>query len=189
MRTLVLLICVLAGCSLFKKSTDPTRFFVLSAKEPATTPPPSSAVVGLEKVELPEYLVRDEMVTRLASNELKISDFDRWGEPLKDSFSRTLVRDLTGQLGEGHVVERPYATQPKLLLDVDVRRFERTAGNTVTLDAVWTLRDAASGETVVRKESSLRQPVSGHDTQASVAALSQALAALSAEIAGAVRVR
>jgi uncharacterized lipoprotein YmbA len=190
MRTLILLVCGLAACSLFKKTTDPTRFFVLTAKEPASAQSPSSSVVvGVAKVELPDYLVRDEMVTRLASNELKISDFDRWGEPLKDSFSRTLLRDLKSQLGDDHVVERPYApARPQLLLEVDVRRFERI-GDQAQLDATWVLRDAATNAEVVRKESILKQPLSGHDTQASVAALSQTLAALANEIAAAVRVR
>src|SRR4051812_47094948 len=129
MRTLVMVCLVAAGCSLFKKSSDPLRFFVLTAKEPATTTAPAASVrVGIDRVELPEYLVRDEMVTRLASNELKVSDFDRWGEPLKDSFARTLRHDLGNQLGDAQVVEKPYgASQPDLLLDVDVRRFERTA--------------------------------------------------------------
>src|SRR5690242_388888 len=128
MRIFVWLFLLAAGCSLFKKTSDPTRFFVLTAKEPVTKAPAATVVVGVDRVELPEYLVRDEMVTRLASNELKISDFDRWGEPLKDSFARTLRRDLGNRLGVERVVEKPYgAAQPSVILDVDVRRFERTA--------------------------------------------------------------
>src|SRR5688572_23267867 len=104
MRT-VLLVLVLSGCSVLKPVTDETRYYVLNdlpAKTPQLLGAPS---IGLEPVQLPEYLNRSELVARLGSNELKIYDSDRWGEPIKEGIERTLRRDLAVLLGAERVDE------------------------------------------------------------------------------------
>jgi uncharacterized lipoprotein YmbA len=180
----------IGACSFLKAKPDPTQYFVLTSEErkaPAATAP---RLLGVDRIELPEYLMRPEIATRTESNQLKIAEYDRWAESLKDGLSRTLRRDLERQLG-GHVLAAPFdpSHKPALVADVEVRRFERVLPVGAVLEATWTLRDGATGTVLVTQEASLRQPVTSNDTSAAVAALSSTLAALAAQIADAVRAR
>lgn len=183
-------VALFAGaCSLFGARSDPTRYFVLttsSAPRPVAAPP--TITVGIERVELPEYLVRPELVTRSGANQLRVAEYDVWGEPLKDSFARTLRRDLEKQLGVG-VSVAPFdaAARPDVAVDVEVRRFERVAGEGAVLDARWTLRDVRHGTVLAQRTASERQAVAKEDAQAAVGALSRTVDALAGEVAAAVR--
>jgi uncharacterized lipoprotein YmbA len=179
------------ACSFLKPKADPTQYFVLTSDEHDAQAAPAQKVLGVDRIELPEYLLRSELTTRTASNQLKVADYDRWGEPLKDGFSRTLRSDLESRLGAGHVVTAPFdpSHKPALIVDVEVRRFERVLPGGVELEATWSLRDGVNGTVLATKEASVHQPVAGEDTRATVSALSAALAALATQIADAVRER
>jgi uncharacterized lipoprotein YmbA len=182
----------LVACSFLKPRADPTQYFVLTSEaRPAAAAPAAAAavVLGLDQVQLPEYLQRRELVTRAASNQLTIAEFQQWGEPLKDGFTRTLRQDLENELGAGHVVAPPFdpARRPPLTVDVEVRRFERVAGRGALLEASWTLRDGKSGTTLALHDARAERPIAGDDPRATVAALSATVAALAGEIAAAAR--
>lgn len=194
MRTLRAFVCfalalpLAAGCSFLKAHPDPTRYFVLTTEEPRQPAQAAPLVLGVEHVELPEYLLRPELVTRTASNQLAISDYDRWGEPLKEGFARTLERDLESELGAGHVVAAPFdpTGRPTVTLDLEVRRFERTGTTVAVLEARWTIHDGKTGTTILSRDSRQQMPLAAADnTPATVAALSKALAACAREIAAA----
>jgi uncharacterized lipoprotein YmbA len=191
-HTPILLVVLMleASCSVLKPRSDPTQYFVLTGEEHAPRAP-ASVVIGIDRIDLPEYLRRSEIVTRTEANQLKIADYERWGEPLKDGFSRTLKTDLESRLGAGHVLVAPFdpAHRPAVTVDVDVRRFERVLPDRAVLEATWTLRDATGKGSLMTKEVRLSQPLARDDTRATVAALSQVLAALAAEIADAVLAR
>jgi uncharacterized lipoprotein YmbA len=179
----------LTACSFLQPKKDPTQYFVLTsdAKPAAATAAP--VVLGVDQVQLPEYLQRPELVTRSASNELKIAEYDQWGEPLKDGFARTLRHDLEKELGAGHVVAAPFdpANKPPLVVDIEVRRFERVDGQGAVLEASWTLRDGKSGQTLATRDARAQRPLDGDGARATVAALSGTVATLAGEVAGAAR--
>jgi uncharacterized lipoprotein YmbA len=179
------------ACSFLKPKADPTKFFVLTSEQRKAPAVPAQKMLGVDRIELPGYLTQPEIVTRTESNQVKNAEYDRWGESLKDGFSRTLRNDLENQLGAGRVLAAPFdpSHRPALILDVEVRRFERVLPDGAVLDATWSLRDGATGTVLLTKEASLRQPVARNDTETTVAALSTALNALAAEIADAVRAR
>jgi uncharacterized lipoprotein YmbA len=193
MRVPAMLVCftLAAACSFLKARSDPTRYFVLTSSERPAPSPSTAVVLGIERVQLPEYLMRPELVTRSATNQLTFAEYQQWGEPLKDGFSRTLRHDLENELGPDHVVEAPFdpASKPAVVVDVEVRRFERVAGQGAVLEATWTLRDGANGNTLVTREAHERRAVSGDDPRATVAALSGTVTALAGEVAGAARAR
>jgi hypothetical protein len=187
---LALVASLSAACSFLKPHADPTQYFVLTSEERKPAAVPAQKLLGVDRIELPEYLLRSELVTRSESNQLKIAEYDHWGEPLKDGFLRTLRSDLENQLGAGHVLAPPFdpAHRPALTVDVEVRRFERVLPEGVVLEGMWILRDT-SGAALITQEVRLRQPVARDDTSTTVAALSTALGALAGEIADAVRAR
>jgi uncharacterized protein len=183
---LALAVLLATACSFLKPHADAAQYFVLTSQESKAPASPTQIVLGVDRIELPEYLIRPEIVTRTESNQLKFTDNERWGEAIKDGFSRTLRNDLENRLGPGHVVGAPFDSRPPLVVDVEVRRFERVASEGAVLEGSWTLRDK-SGAAIVTKQMRLREPIAGDDTRATVVALSSALAALAAEIAEAAR--
>jgi uncharacterized lipoprotein YmbA len=190
-RVLCLALPLASACLIPRAGPDPTRYFVLTSENGGASGAPAQLVLGLDRIDLPEYLTRLELATRSASNQLTFAEYNRWGEAVKDGFARTLRSDLEAQLGASHIVTPPFdaANRPALTVDVEVRRFERVLPDGAVLEATWTLRDGKTGAALVAKEARVRQPVERDDAGATVAALSKTLVSLAREIADGVRAR
>ena len=182
-RIFPLLLTIVSGCSFLKPSVDPTTYYVLTPATTTTATNQKQRIVGVESVHLPEYLDRPQLVTRIGPNQLRISDIERWAEPLGDALASTLRQDLAAALPDAMVVVQPDATQHvDADVVVDVMRFERVADNAVELSVRWKLRDGAGNVQLV-KDARIRQETSDAKAAAAVAALSQALVTLAGELA------
>jgi uncharacterized lipoprotein YmbA len=185
----ILALMVAAGpaCSFLKPHSDPARYYVLTAQVRGA-PAEAERSIGLARVSLPEYLNRADLVTRTTANALAVSEFEMWAEPLRDGFRRTLSADLGGLMGADRVIGSPWdsAHPPDLAVDVEVRRFERVGNAGVELEAVFKVTPK-SGAPVAIHQSTLRRPVAAPGTDAMVAAMSQTVADLAAQIAAAAR--
>jgi uncharacterized lipoprotein YmbA len=178
------------GCRALLPKSAKTDFFLLTVPGPSARAAPAAASpsVMLGPVALPEYLDRPELVTRLASNQVRVEDLELWAEPLRDSFPRTVQENLATLLGGSRVQHLPWSGEspPDLVVSVEVGRFEKTAGGHVELSARWMICDGR-GEKCLRRATSLSYVINGTTTQAAVASMSEALTALSREIAGEVQ--
>jgi uncharacterized protein len=177
----------LGGCTLLAPRPDASRYFVLHAAAAPGGPAPGVSV-GLGPVTLPAYVRRPEILTRASAAELRPSDVERWGEPLEDAVPRVLGRNLALELGTLDVRLFPWfrEDQPELQVAVDVERFERE-GDEGVVAARYEVRDLRAGGRTLTREAEHRAPAASGDAGATVDALSAALAALSRELAGAVR--
>jgi uncharacterized lipoprotein YmbA len=185
-RALALILAL--GCQSVLGKSERSDFYVLTALEPPpSTPSVLVPSILLGPVVLPAYLDRRELVTRLGSNQLRAEDLELWAEPLRDSLSRTLERDLTAILGAGRIQRLPWTgpSPPELAVAVELRRFEKTSSGRVELEAHWTISQGRGVAQRLRRETRLSLPA-GASTQAAVASLSQALVTLSREIAAGV---
>ena len=191
---IILLVCFIsAGCSFLEVKPDPSRFFALTslprtgqtAQDATVT---NQLILGIGPIKLPGYLDRQQMVTRISQNRFAVAENDRWAEPLDENFSRVLSQNLSILLQTDRIVAYPWlrSQQPTYQVQVEVLRFERNEEQTVELWARWTILDDAR-KTIGRKESYLTKPVGDKSTEASVAALSEAVADLSRDIANAIR--
>jgi uncharacterized protein len=191
---IILLVCfVPAGCSFLEARPDPSRYFALAslprtgqrAQDAAGTNP---LVLGIGPIKFPGYLDRQQMVTRISQNRFAVAENDRWAEPLEENFSRVLSQNLSILLQTDRIVPYPWVRgqQPTYQVQVEVLRFEPNAEQIVELWARWSIMDGAK-KTISLKESYLTQPARDKSTEASVAALSETVADLSREIAGAIR--
>ena len=191
---LILLVCFIsAGCSFLEVKPDPSRFFALTslprtgqtAQDAAET---NQLVLGIGPIKFPGYLDRQQMVTRISQNRFAVAENDRWAEPLEENFSRVLSQNLSILLQTDRIVSYPWvrSQQPTYQVQVEVLRFERNEEQTVELWARWTILDDAR-KTIGFKEFYLTKPVRDKSTEASVAALSEAVADLSRDIASAIR--
>ena len=187
---------LLTACSLNPK-TDPTRYYVLSnlADDPTLLAGVQAAEtlaldlrVGIRPVSFPSYLKRSRMVTRLATNELQYMETERWSEPLEEAFHYALAVDLGAILGPSEVILHPwYSTEePDFVVMVDVVRFERDGQGTAHLIVQWELRDAW-GDIVTSEAFTAAEGADAGAIATSVQAQSRTVAALSGEIAAAIR--
>lgn len=180
----VLMALVAAGCRMPGNVSPPTRYWVLDAV-PGTPAEEPSVFIGVGPFDLPAYLERSEVVDRVGGNELRVSEFDNWGEQLSDSFKRTLARNLE-ILAPGVVgVIFPWKGPANVHYRVTgaVTRFEVVDERAAHLEVSWAFTRVSDGQMLGRGSWAKEEPLDGRGTAAGVAALSRALGDLSREIA------
>lgn len=188
---LIVLAGLLTACS-----TEPSRFYHLSAEPMAAAPAPSAAatqtrrVVGVDTVDLPGYLDRPEIVLRAAGSRLVVKEFDRWGGPLDEMVTRALEKDLEAALPEMEVVSLPQVRDVPLTQAVEVAldRFDASEDGPAVLEARWRIFDR-NGERLKRMgRTVVNEAVATPGDPGAVAdALSRTLTRLATDIAAALR--
>lgn len=174
--------------------TQVTRFYVLTpltgdastpAAAAASTGQQPALIVGVTPVELPRYLDRPQIVTRVSANELVLAEFDQWAEPLPDSVTHILAENMTRLLSAHQIEVLPLqrSNQSAYEVVVTLMRFESEAGNGCVLSARWALVDEREKSVRVQNTFDVRIPLETSDYDATVGAMSRALAALSRDIA------
>jgi uncharacterized lipoprotein YmbA len=181
----------LAGCLSLGGEPLPVRLFVLEpvAAAPAAGDAAGAAVaVGVGPLTLPDY-AGSRLVHRVGPNEVRLSDTDRWAEPLAAGLQRVLVTNLSVLLGSERVVAHPWRPEvrPTWRIEIDVLRLERSAEGAADLEARWTLRRSRDLALVRQGTTRLVRAPQGASAEALVAALSAAVAEWSGELAAAVR--
>lgn len=190
--TLGALLMVLAGCA----STPPSRFYVLSPLPSFGTERQELAnerclAIAIGPIELSAYLDRPQIVTRLSPNELKLAEFDKWAEPLKDNFSRVLAENLSALLCVDAIAWFPRGgpTPIDYRVEVNVIRLDGNLGGNASLVARWTVYAEDEGKVLLARKSSFSEAIGAQDYKALVSAQSRMIAALSQEIGDAIRAR
>jgi len=135
---------------------------------------------------LPEYLDRDEVVTRVGPNRLQLSDKDRWAEPLNDNFRQVVAQDLTQSLGTHSITFFPWVgtTHVDYQVIIDVYRFETDPSANAQLVAHWQVLDG-SGKLLYASDSNLSEQAQPGEPIA--AALSRTVEGLARQIASAIQ--
>jgi len=177
MRFAVFLSVILLGCS-----TPPReRFYTLDAPEPPVAAP-DAASLAVWPVSVPEMVDRPQFVVRTTANEVMIAEQARWAEPLKGAIARVVAANLAANLGMRLASARNDADYRVTL---DVLRFDSGPEKAVLIDAAWTV----IGPKGVRRtgRSVVREKTASKYYDALAAAHSVALAAMSREIAAAIR--
>lgn len=154
---------------------------------PAAVQQPFSSSVVVGPVTIPEVVNRPQLVVRQAPNRVAVLESHRWAEPLKDELPRLMAEDVGRLLGSSRVFaygqNSGASAQYRVL--VDIIRLEAAARESVTLEASWVVRGAGSYRREGRAR--VREQVTGSGYEAVAAALSRAVAGVSAEIARTVR--
>jgi len=187
-----ILLAAIYGCA----RSPSSRFYLLdSLVNPAAGPEGKNfsdnrcVSIGIGPVEIPDYLDRPQIVTRVTPNEIKLAEYDRWAEPLKDNFTRVLAKNLSTLLCINEISFFPWRREiPKdYRIEVKVIRFDGSSGDQVVLEAWWTLL-SGDGRTLLRsKRSNLSKVAGGRDYKSLVSAQSRILEKLSREIAEAIK--
>lgn len=185
LKTLCVAAVLLAGCR-----SPRTTFYALNAvATPETLTPagtPGSIAVG--PVTLPEMADRPQLVLRVAANRVELLEMQRWAAPLRSELPRILAEDLAILLKPSRVAAYPQnaGVDADCRVQVDFQRFEAASGEGVTVDALWSIR--RTGDRVSQPgHSVIHELAKGDSYDALVAAYARALAAVSRDIARALR--
>ncbi len=164
----------------------PHRYYLIDPVDSAPltqTEPLAVEIVGLE---LPQYLERFQLATRVSSTELRYSETHQWAESLRKNLLRTLARNLAQRLGTpgvGTPLARS-ATRPDLRVQISIEAFERTADGPVMLAARWqVLGDEPPRVDSFRETLASTEPLASDDYPGIVAAMRTLYGELSDRIA------
>ena len=190
---LVVFAMVLNGC--IGGSSKPSKFYMLRAMPKAGN---SLHNVGDRKgvsvligpIILPAYLDRTQMVTMTGKHELVLDEFNRWAEPLKDSFYRVLMENLSSLLNTSNIYayDRDGSTIADYQVVIDVTYFHGAPGGDVCLTAFWRIVGGETGKTLRMRKSVFRAAAPKTDTTVGmVEAQNKTLTEFSREIAKAIQ--
>jgi uncharacterized lipoprotein YmbA len=188
----------LAGCAV----SDPTQYYTLgqaaagSAVSRTSASPQGNAVepgtvgIGVGPVILPGYLARSQIVIRTGTDQVELSMFHRWAEPLEDGIARILAEEIGAQVPTERIVTFPWrgvvARTLQYQVVVAVLRFDGRRGGDITLDTRWRILGRDGNELVFRRSTMIEATErSGYEPM--VAAMARALSALGREIGAEIR--
>lgn len=148
----------------------------------------STYSVAVGPITLPEVVDRPQFVLRAGPNEVTVVELHRWAGPLKSEIPRIIADNLAADLNVKRVAAYPQSAgdNADYRVLVDIQRFDSTMGESVTIDALWTVK-RASDSALRTGRSTARESGSGGSYDAVAAAHSRALATISREIAEAIR--
>jgi len=175
-----LCLALLAGCGV----TPPARFYILTPVDDSGTKTAPGPALGVGPVTFPAYLERLEIAHRSGDNQLQFADQDRWAEPLKTTFSRTLAENLSVMLPTDQVNLFPWgrSTLIDYQISIDVMRFDADASGTVTLIAGWEIIQPDDAPAASRQRRSYTETAGGMVYPAIVAAQSRCVERLARDI-------
>lgn len=179
------MLAALAGCS------SPSPDFYTLAAVPGPAVAAGNRGVELRRIGLAGYLDRSQIVRATTDYRVRVADNERWGEPMGGMLDRVFTEDLVSRLPGASVFAESGAisTQPDLVVEVDVQRFDADADGTVVLLAQVAVRHDTGRSTATARTVRLTAKPLGDSTSALVAAMSQALGQLSDAVAEAVAAR
>jgi uncharacterized lipoprotein YmbA len=144
--------------------------------------------VAVGPVTLPDLLDRPQLVARTGANRVEILETHRWAESLKSDIPRIIAANLAVLLPSTMVSAYPQnaGLDAAYRISVDIQRIEMTAGEGVALEALWTVRRAGGGAPKTGR-TVVSESAGSAGYEALVAAQSRALAAVSRDLAQALR--
>jgi uncharacterized lipoprotein YmbA len=169
-------------------ASPPASFYTLSAIQEKVMAPSPSVGIAVGPVSIPETVDRPQMVLQAGPNEVTIDEMHRWAASPRDGIQRVVMENLSHLLGTSRVYRYPQGpvNSPDYRIEMEVLRFESTPGEGTFLDVVWTVRGSAKGEFKTGRTTS-RQTVANKSYEALAGAHSQALEALSRDVAVAIQ--
>lgn len=154
-KAALLFVLLLAGCGISKPST----FYQLQTASTNTAISQKKVSIGIDEVILPKYADRPQMVIKEAnSSELKISEFNRWAEPLNYAVARILAEDMSLYLPKSTIKPKTYMLENfTYTISVEISKFDITLKQEAVLDSWWTI--FKNGKIIYQGRSNLSQPI------------------------------
>ena len=179
----------LAGCG----TTAPSKFYMLSSLPLSSgklqvNNNQNRISIEIDLNEIPAYLNKPQMIVRINSNEIKLEEYHRWAETVKDSFPKIIANNLISLLStekflvfaQNRIVFSDYQ------IIFNVNRFDGTPGKTVSLITQWVIFDHKKEKIILTQHSDINVKTEGDGFDKLAAAQSKALEILSRQISSAI---
>jgi len=117
----LIVLFVLNGCL-----SGSSSYYVLSiASQPEKIYPSSKMLIGVEKVTVPDYLNKRDIVIAESKSKIKLLNNAHWGEDLDEGLTSRLISFLQKKFNQPNVYAYPWGVDntPTLKVKVDIRRF------------------------------------------------------------------
>jgi len=180
-------VILMAGCS------SKSNFYQLHPQQAVKTNSSAhlkSTVIGVDEVDLADYLDKPQIVTRLSAGRLSLHEEDRWAGALDKNIQSILTQNLSKSLPHYTFLASPWdePVKDRYRIYVDVDRFDGDMNGTVTFEGRWSLVDREDDRIVTgEKVNYVRQ---GNPTlEGIVATQSKIVSRLSNDIAKKIRGR
>jgi uncharacterized protein len=183
-----LFLLLFMGCA----GNTPSRYYVLNSlpsDKVQGASEESCISVGIGPISLPEYVNRLQIVARTTPNELALSGFDLWAEPLAESVPRILGENISRLVCTKEVSLFPWkpSRAPGYRVEAEILSMDGNLGKAAGLEVWWTISSGGEKTARATRKSKYTAPVAGQNYEALVQAHSQTLAALSRDIAEALK--
>ena len=181
--SLIAALILAAGCA---GGGTPVVYYTLQSSTLAPAMAASKAAeIGVGPVMLPDYLDRNALVTRISPNQLSIHQGHQWAGSLRDEVLRVVSANLRSACPGVTVLPHPWSGSdpPMVRLRLSILSFEGYTGGAVDLKVSWYVEDKRTDQAPLRRETHIRRSVKGDDLEGYAAAMGQALAGLSREMA------
>ncbi len=186
--TALLATLALAGC--FGKSRHAQTYVLDATIAPAAASgaPAAETVLGVQKVTVPGWLDRPQITGRGTSGQVVADEYARWGEPIAKGIQRVVAENLAALLPDRRLVTAPFAPSVPvdLRLELTIDEAARQADGAVRVAARWAVL-APGGVPLAQGRSSHDARPAAPGAAGVVSGSNEALAALSRDIADAVR--
>jgi len=148
-------------------------------------------VIGVAEVDIPEYLDKPEVVTRLSQGRLQVNETERWAGAFDKNIQSVMTENLSGLLPKYSFMSYPWdePVKEKYRIYLSIVHFDGdTTTGMVRLEGRWTLVNMNDNSVVTGQNIQYHEYVATHKSVATidemVAMQSQMLNKLSRLIAG-----
>ena len=180
---LIALVAIAAACS-----SPMSKFYTLAPTVRSEAAAKTNLAVGVGPVTVPAAVDRPQFVLQVAPNRVTLQEYHRWAAPLGEEIAQTVAADLAVLLGTPDVAPLPAMNfQHDFRVIIDVQRFQSIPGESVKIEAVWSILDSEEPSRTQSHRTTATEKVAGSDFEALAAAHSRALGQLSRQIAKALR--
>lgn len=178
-KILYILLFVISACSW----RSPNSTFYMMNSRGLSPLSEKKMSVAVAQVKVPDLLDRAQMVVYEKNGEVKILEFDRWGEILPDTLQATVVNDLISYLPNAFVKRTYFDSQDVTYnVNIEVNNLQAYQNDKVVLSAWWNITNAR-GNILIRQQGQYETKTEGRSIQDLVIAQSQAVHLLSKDIA------
>ena len=187
----VLVLSTLTACVNLEPSPDRSRHFTLAATAEAGKENRPALALVILPVSIPDFLKRSNIVLRKSADELAVSDFDRWAEPVENGIARVVAENLTALLNSRFIrtSDQPGGRTDELKLNVTVVEFTTSPSGEARVVIESKLFGADGKSVLTASRTRLTTPAAEPpaDSAKAVAALSDTLRQYSEQLAGLLR--
>lgn len=182
---LALACTILTGC--FGGRTPDSKFYLLNPIETNETNVLSKKQISIavEQAIVPEFLDRPQIVTQEENSEIKISELNRWAEPLSDVFRRAIIEDMQQFLPNAFIKPKQYNDDIyNYTVIIEINQMIAVLGEEATLDVWWSIKDM-NGNLIERKRVTYKEEIK-NSYESYISAESQMVGKLAKNIAQAI---